>query len=101
MAKHVDVNDVMNTFNIGKSETSYPNRGSETPKRQVGRPKSKDVKNTCRNINIAVPITLLDRYEEIKIATGNNQTAYIIGLIEKDLDENYDRYKAILEMMKK
>ena len=46
-----------------------------TMEKKVGRPKTKDVKNTCKNINVAVPITLLDKWEEIKIVHGNNLTA--------------------------
>ena len=32
-------------------------------KKKVGRPVKKDVKNTCRNINVAIPIVLLDKWE--------------------------------------
>ncbi len=64
-------------------------------KRKVGRPKTKDIKNTCKNINVAVPITLLDKWEEIKIVHGSNLTEYITKLIEKDMNANYERYKDI------
>ena len=68
-------------------------------KKRVGRPKTKDVKGTCKNINIAVPITLLDKWEEIKIIHGSNLTEYITKLIEKDMDSNYDKYKTILNSL--
>lgn len=71
----------------------------EEQKRKVGRPKTKDVKNTCKNINVAVPITLLDKWEEIKIVHGSNLTAYITKLIEKDMDANYERYKDIADSL--
>ncbi len=70
------------------------------PKRKVGRPKTKDIKNTCKNINVAVPITLLDKWENIKIVHGSNLTAYITKLIEKDMNANYKHYKDIADSLK-
>ncbi len=69
-------------------------------KRKVGRPKTKDIKNTCKNINVAVPITLLDKWEEIKIVHGSNLTEYITKLIEKDMNANYEHYKDIANSLK-
>lgn len=71
-----------------------------TQKGKVGRPKTKDVKNTCKNINVAVPKELLEQWEDVKIVHGSNLTAYIIKLIEKDMEENYDRYKDIADTLK-
>lgn len=67
-----------------------------TQKRKVGRPTTRDVRNTCRNINIAVPIVLLDKWDKVKLVHGNNLTAYITKLIERDMENNYERYKDIL-----
>lgn len=69
-------------------------------KRKVGRPKTKDIKNTCKNINVAVPITLLDKWEDIKIVHGSNLTEYITKLIEKDMNANYEYYKDIADSLK-
>lgn len=71
-----------------------------TQKRKVGRPKTKDIKNTCKNINVAVPITLLDKWEDIKIVHGNNLTQYITKLIEKDMNANYEHYNNIANSLK-
>ena len=71
-----------------------------TQKRKVGRPKTKDIKNTCKNINVAVPITLLDKWENIKIVHGSNLTEYITKLIEKDMNANYKHYKNIADSLK-
>ena len=49
---------------------------------------------------MAVPITLLDKWEEIKSVHGRNLTAYITKLIEKDMDANYERYKEIADSLK-
>lgn len=73
---------------------------SQPIKRKVGRPTTKDVKNTCKNINVAVPIALLDQWEDIKIVHGNNLTGYITKLIKKDMDANYERYKDIMDSLK-
>ena len=82
-----------------------PNKEPEirktTPaKKRVGRPKTKDVKGTCKNINVAVPIVLLDKWEEVKIVHGSNLTEYITKLIEKDMDSNYEKYKSIADSLK-
>lgn len=69
-------------------------------KKKVGRPKTKDVKGTCKNINVAVPIVLLDKWEEVKIVHGSNLTEYITKLIEKDMDSNYEKYKNIADSLK-
>lgn len=71
----------------------------EKQERKVGRPITKDIKNTCKNINVAVPITLLNKWEEIKIVHGSNLTAYITKLIEKDMDTNYKRYKKFIDSL--
>lgn len=71
-----------------------------TQKRKVGRPKTKDIKNTCKNINVAVPITLLDKWEDIKIVHGSNLTEYITKLIEKDMSANYEHYNDIANSLK-
>ncbi len=69
-------------------------------KRKVGRPKTKDIKNTCKNINVAVPIALLDKWEYIKIVHGNNLTEYITKLIQRDMNANYEHYKEIADSLK-
>lgn len=69
-------------------------------KKKVGRPKTKDVKGTCKNINVAVPIVLLDKWEEVKIVHGSNLTEYITKLIEKDMDSNYEKYKSIADSLR-
>lgn len=69
-------------------------------KRKVGRPKTKDIKNTCKSINVAVPITLLDKWEDVKIVHGSNLTGYITKLIERDMNANYERYKEIADDLK-
>ena len=71
-----------------------------TQKRKVGRPKTKDIKNTCKNINVAVPITLLDKWEDIKIVHGSNLTEYITKLIEKDMSAIYEHYSNIVNSLK-
>lgn len=71
-----------------------------TEKKKVGRPKTKDVKGTCKNINVAVPIVLLDKWEDVKIVHGSNLTEYITKLIERDMESNYDNYKHIADSLK-
>lgn len=88
---------------VGPKQTE-PEQKQEKPqttqKRKAGRPKTKDIKNTCKNINVAVPITLLDKWEDIKIVHGNNLTQYITKLIEKDMNANYEHYNNIANSLK-
>lgn len=80
-----------------QEHTETPKAAVEKPKRKVGRPKTKDVKGTCKNINVAVPITLLEQWEDVKVVHGSNLTAYITKLIERDMSDNYDKYKTLAD----
>lgn len=82
-------------------EPSEPKKEPEirktTPaKRRVGRPV--EIEDPRKNINIAVKVELLDKYDEVKKALGGNLTAYIGNLIEKDMNENYEKYKKIARL---
>ena len=70
------------------------------PKKKAGRPTTKDVKNTCKIKNIAIPNDLLEKWEDIKIIHGSNLTEYITKLIEKDMESNYEKYKNIADNLK-
>lgn len=89
-------NQEKNSATIKKQSKAEESKTETKTKRKVGRPKTKDIKNTCRNINVAVPITLLDKWDDIKIVHGSNLTEYITKLIEKDMNANYEQYKTIL-----
>lgn len=71
-------------------------RKTTPAKKKVGRPRTIEVER--KNINIAVPVYLLEQYDEVKKALGGNQTAYIVNLIEKDMEENYEKYKDIARL---
>ena len=87
-----------------ESKTNHEELTEKTPpagqKRKPVRPKTKDIKNTCKTISVAVPITLLNKWEEIKIVHGSNLTEYITKLIEKDMNANYEHYKNITDSLK-
>ena len=68
-------------------------------KRKVGRPVTKNVKGTCKNINVAVPISLIEKWEEVKKVHNSNLTEYITNLIEKDMESNYEKYKSIVDSL--
>ena len=75
------------------------NTKPEKEKGKPGRKPTKDVKNTCKNINVAIPNELIDKWNEIKKAKGNNLTQYVTDLIQKDMDENYDKYKQAFDIL--
>ena len=100
MAKDFKSKSPLNNFTTIPAEHSGSEREPESVKtvpvkRRVGRPTTKKVKETCRKINVAIPIELLDKWDEVKKALGGNQTAYIVNLIRKDLNENYASYKEL------
>lgn len=70
-------------------------------KKKPGRPKTKDVKNTCKFVNVAVPTELLEKWDDIKVVHGSNLTDYITMLLKIDLEANYDNYKALAESLGK
>ena len=67
-------------------------------KKHRGRPKTKE---PCKKINLDVPIRLIEQYAECKNVIGKNQTEYIVGLIEKDMRNNYEAYKQIQALKEK
>lgn len=74
-------------------EVITPVSTEKKEKRAVGRPKTKE---PCTNINVAVPNRLLDKINEVVLGT---KVDYITKLIEKDMTENYERYKAIKDQL--
>lgn len=69
---------------------------AETPKRRRGRPKKKTEAES--QVNVRVPNSILDRLNDVlPVVYGGNLTTYINRLIEKDLEENYDKY---IDMLK-
>lgn len=110
MAKTFNKNSPLDRL-TGSKPSVIPAPSEESPKviepkkehevkKKVGRPKTKDVKRTCKNINVAIPIILLEKWEEIKIVHGSNLTEYITKLIERDMDSNYEHYKNIADSLK-
>ena len=66
-------------------------------KRKVGRPKTKT--EETKTINIAVPVSVLEKLDTVKVRYSNNLTQYINKLIEKDIEANYDNYKHIADSL--
>lgn len=69
----------------------------ETKRR--GRPKMKTEDD--RQINIRVPLSILEQWEIIKPAYGGNLTRYINKLIVDDLKKNNEKYAKIIGMLEK
>lgn len=66
-------------------------------KRKVGRPRTKT--EETKTINIAVPVSVLEKLDTVKVCYCNNLTQYINKLIEKDIEANYDNYKHIADSL--
>jgi len=68
-------------------------------KKRVGRPKVKT--EETKTINIAVPVSVLEKLDTVKICYNNNLTLYINKLIEKDIESNYEKYSEIANSLNK
>ena len=71
---------------------------SDKEPRKVGRPKTKQ--GEFKTINVAVPVEILKILKNIKEVYQGNLTLYINKLIEKDLNENYNKYLEIIDNLK-
>lgn len=72
-------------------ENATQNKAS---KPALGRPRTKTEDEKI--INIAVPLSVYKKINVAKIQYNNNLTLYINSLIERDLNENLEKYKADL-----
>lgn len=69
-----------------------------TEKKKVGR--KKEFTEPRKSTNVKVTMDLWEKWEEIQIAHGSNFTGYVNKLIQKDLDENFDKYKEVADSLK-
>lgn len=79
-----------------KSSVPEAPKTEAKPKKKVGRPKTKT--EECKTVNIAIPISLLEQVNVAKKIYNDNMTLYINKLIERDLEENSEKYKLFAEM---
>ena len=72
-------------------------------KKKAGRkpvdPERGKKKSYTKTINIAVELDVLEKVDIAKVKYGDNLTKYINALIEKDLEANFESYKAIYDML--
>lgn len=66
-------------------------------KRKVGRPRIKT--EETKTINIAVPVSVLEKLDIVKVCYSNNLTQYINKLIEKDIEANFENYQTIVDSL--
>lgn len=62
-----------------------------------GRPKVKT--EGTKNINIAVPKSILRQVEIAKCKYNNNMTEYINAIIKADLEKNMEKYKQLYDLL--
>lgn len=98
MAKDFKSKNIMpNIITIPESdqETHPEEKNTPVPEKRSGRgrPKTKDVENTCKKFNLAIPIELYDRWKEVSILWGGNFTLFVEQTIRKDLENNGTAYK--------
>lgn len=70
---------------------------TEIPVRRRGRPKTKTEPD--KQINIRIPCSVLQEWDEIKPIFGNNITLYINKLITNDLEKNKSEYLELLDKL--
>ena len=64
---------------------------------KVGRPREK--REYEKTINIAIPVSTLEKMNVAKLKYGNNLTKYVNRVIQKDLEAHYDEYKLIQKLL--
>ena len=75
----------------------HDNENKDPVKKKPGRPKTKT--EETKTINIAVPVSVLEKIDIAKVCYGNNLTCYINRLIKKDIEANYEEYKNIINSL--
>lgn len=87
---------MLDMFDKAAAYTNNDAAETPEPKKKVGRPKTAP---PTKRKPIAVPVTLLEKYEAVKDGTlSSSFNEYIVRLIESDLNTNYDNYMKIQEM---
>lgn len=87
---------MLDMFDKAAAYTTNDAAETSEPKKKVGRPKTAP---PTKRKPIAVPVTLLEKYNQVKDGTlSSSFNEYIVRLIESDLNTNYDNYKKIQEM---
>ena len=76
------------TSAAGESDQADAEQTAE--KKRAGRTKTKT--EETRNVNVAIPVSVLAKIYIAKQCYGNNLTQYINKVIERDLDANYEKY---------
>ena len=69
-----------------------------TEKKKVGR--KKEFTEPRKSTNVKVTMDLWKKWEEIQTAHGSNFTGYVNKLIQKDLEENFEKYKEVTDSLK-
>lgn len=88
--------DMFDAANSMIRSNEQPAAAEPTEKKKKGRPKTAP---PCHKKQIAIPDELLEKYEEIKDgAKGNSFTEYLVELMRKDLEKNYESYKELQEL---
>lgn len=67
--------------------------------KKVGRPRSKT--EDCKKVNIAIPVSVLEKLDIAKESYHGNLTEYINVLINKDMAVNFEKYKETYDMLNK
>ena len=97
MAKDFTANLKKKPEDVKVNNTETIEQQDTTPARKPGRPKKILIER--QNINVKIPKELLEKWDQIKIVHSSNLTLYITKLIEKDLNENFEKYKKIVDSL--
>lgn len=81
---------VTDNENLNNIKEKSDNESKNKVKKKVGRPRTRT--EETKTINIAVPVSVLEKMDVAKVCYGNSLTGYINKLIEKDIEIHYDEY---------
>lgn len=66
-------------------------------KRKPGR--KKIYTEETKTINIVIPLSLYNKIEVAKLKYGNNLTKYVNEILSKDIEENYELYERLKNLL--
>lgn len=93
-----------NRFNVQNPATAAGSMLKTAPEQQTAEKKKvgrkKEFTEPRKSTNVKVSMDLWAKWEEIQVAHGSNFTGYVNKLIQKDLEENFDKYKEVADSLK-
>lgn len=98
MSKHMKFQNPALAGSAAGSMIKTSDKQPVTEQKKCGR--KKQFTEERKRVLLQIPVSSIEKWDSIKEIYGSNFNAYVTKLIQKDLDENYNNYKAIIDNLK-